>query len=79
MIDDEEKTIKPIETKPEELDWDHYFHLETINSWLESLAAKHSFITVTELGQSFEGRAVKGIKFAKNPANPTIFIEAGRF
>lgn len=38
---------------------------------------KYDFITGIDLGKSYDGLDVKGIKFAKKESNPTIFIEAG--
>lgn len=70
-------TVKPVDTKPEDVDWNNYLQLDTINNWLEHIAAKHDFVTTVNLGQSYDGQTVKGIKFAKNEKNPTIFIEGG--
>lgn len=77
LIDSEALTIKPEDTSPEDMDWHHYYHLNAINRWLDHLTEKYPFITPVTLGQSYEGLDVKGIKFAKQPTNPTIFIEAG--
>lgn len=77
LIDREALTIKPVDTKPEDVDWKNYLQLDTINNWLEFIANKNDFITTVDLGQSFDGQTVKGVKFAKNETNPTIFIEAG--
>lgn len=77
MIDIEAKTIKPLDTTADAFDWKHYFHLSTINAWLEKIAAENSFISLVELGKSYEGNTVKGIKFAKKEGNPCIFIESG--
>ncbi|XP_063704590.1 zinc carboxypeptidase-like isoform X2 [Culicoides brevitarsis] len=77
LIDQEAVRVKPVDTKPENVDWNNYWQLDTINKWLDWLAAKHSFITTVDLGESYEGQTVKGVKFAKNDTNPTIFIEAG--
>lgn len=77
LIDQEVVRIKPMDTKPEDVDWMNYLQLDTINSWLDCIAAKHDFVTRIDLGKSYDGQTVKGIKFAKNETNPTIFIEAG--
>lgn len=77
MIDAEELTIKPKDTRPEDFDWNHYHHLDTINRWLDYITDKYDFVTGIDIGKSYEGLDVKGIKFAKKESNPTIFIEAG--
>lgn len=33
-------------------------------------------VTVFSIGQSFEGREIKGIKISRQESNPAIFIEA---
>ncbi|EAT32581.1 AAEL015272-PA [Aedes aegypti] len=76
-IDAEAKTVKPATAAPSEFDWNHYFHLETIYAWMDELAQKHSFITVTSLGISYEGRPIKGIKLSRKPDNKAIFVEGG--
>uniref|UniRef100_A0A336MQX1 Zinc carboxypeptidase A 1 n=1 Tax=Culicoides sonorensis TaxID=179676 RepID=A0A336MQX1_CULSO len=77
LIDAEAKRIKPSDTKPEDVDWNDYLQLDTINNWLDYIVEKYDYIERVDLGQSFNGQTVKGIKFAKNDTNPTIFIEAG--
>lgn len=60
-----------------EFDWSHYFHISTINKWLENLADTHSFIERVDLGDSYEGRPIRGLKLSKKAGNTAIFIEAG--
>jgi murein tripeptide amidase MpaA len=67
----------PPNTNPKDFCWTHYFHLETINAWLEMLAKDYSFIKVVELEASYEGIPIKGIKMSKRPGNPAIFVEGG--
>lgn len=77
-IDEEALTILPKETKGDAFDWKHYFHLETINEWLDKCVAEHSFVTSVVLGDSFEGLPIKGVKvsFSSEP-RPAIFVEGG--
>lgn len=61
----------------EEFGFDKYNSIEMINNFLNDINAKYPDITgVLTIGESFEGRPIKGIKIVKNPENPAIFIEA---
>ncbi|KFB38858.1 AGAP001026-PA-like protein [Anopheles sinensis] len=77
QIDREATTVKSIDAKPIEMDWDHYFHLETIYAWMDSLAEQYPFVNVLSLGQSYEGRPIKGIKLSRQSGNKAIFVEGG--
>ncbi|XP_053678271.1 zinc carboxypeptidase-like [Anopheles nili] len=77
LIDKEATTVKPVTTPPAELDWEHYHHLETIYRWMEWLAEQHSFVTLVELGNSHEGRPIRGVKLSRRPDNKAIFVEGG--
>lgn len=60
------------------MDWDHYFHLETIHAWLDDLAVKYKgIVTVLDIGRSYEGHTLKGIKLSHKPNNTAVFIEGG--
>uniref|UniRef100_A0A336L5U0 Zinc carboxypeptidase A 1 n=1 Tax=Culicoides sonorensis TaxID=179676 RepID=A0A336L5U0_CULSO len=77
-IDEESLTVAPKTTPGSEFDWKRYFHLETINNWMEMCCQDHSFVTSVELGLSFEGIPIKGVKVAFNQdPKPTIFVEGG--
>lgn len=76
-IDEEFKTVKPQSTDGKNFDWNHYFHLDTINSWLDFLCSQYTFITPIELGKSYEGQTIKGVKLSRQQGNPTIFVEGG--
>ncbi|XP_058176055.1 zinc carboxypeptidase-like [Anopheles ziemanni] len=77
QIDREATTVKTIDAKPSEMDWDHYFHLETIYAWMDSLAEQHPFVSVLSIGQSYEGQSIKGIKLSRQAGNKAIFVEGG--
>lgn len=78
-IDEEALAVLPKETKESDFDWHHYFHLETINDWLDKCASEHSFVSSVVLGESFEGVPIKGVKvsYDSGPNRPTIFVEGG--
>lgn len=69
--------VMPKNTPPEKFDWNHYFHLETIYSWLEKLSKDYDFVSVINMGNSHNGIPIKGIKLSKNPSNTAVFIESG--
>lgn len=79
LIDLEKSTISPIDTKPEHFDWIHYHHLDTIYRWLDNLAVLYPFVSILNLGKSYESNDVKGIKIEKTKNKPSIFVEAGTF
>lgn len=76
-IDEEALTVLPKETNGSAFDWTHYFHLETINDWLDKMAREHSYVSGVTLGESFEGLPIKGVKVTSDPKHPTIFVEGG--
>ncbi|XP_037027417.1 zinc carboxypeptidase-like [Bradysia coprophila] len=78
MIDVELKSIKPLNTLAIDFGWKHFYQLETIYAWLDYLAEKYSdLITPLDIGMSFEGRPLKGVRLSYKADNPTVFIEAG--
>ncbi|XP_017086458.2 zinc carboxypeptidase [Drosophila eugracilis] len=57
--------------------WTKYNTLDEIYAWLDEILA--SYPTVTErfvLGQSYEGRTIRGIKISYKSNNPGVFIES---
>ncbi|XP_034669016.1 zinc carboxypeptidase [Drosophila subobscura] len=57
--------------------WTKYYELAEIEAWLDSVLA--AYPTVTEefiVGQSYEGRTIRGIKISHKAGNPGIFIES---
>jgi len=75
-IDRQNLDVKPKDISPDQFDWNHYFHLETIYEWLEKQAKEYQ-LEVIDIGNSHEGIPIKGVKLVKDPNNPTIFIESG--
>jgi hypothetical protein len=57
--------------------WNNYYHLETIYDWMELLARRHTFVETFELGRSYEGLPIKGVKISKRPGNTEVFVEGG--
>ncbi|XP_063704888.1 zinc carboxypeptidase-like [Culicoides brevitarsis] len=77
-MDVEATNVLPKDTKAENFDWEHYFHLETINNWLEKCVSEYSFVSSLSLGDSFEGLPIKGVKIAfGGDEKPAIFVEGG--
>lgn len=69
--------MKPETSSADEMDWNHYFHLETINLWLDHLVERYDFISAVELGNSYEGVAIKGVKLSRKAGNTAVFVEGG--
>lgn len=70
--------MKPPNTPVNELDWAHYYHLETIYAWLDQLCVNYSAVLkCVEAGTSYEGRPLKGVKLSHKKNNTAIFIEGG--
>lgn len=70
--------MKPKDTPVSEFDWNHYFHLETINAWLDKIVSNHgNILTHVTIGKSFEGRPIRGVKLSAQAGNTAIFVEGG--
>lgn len=77
-IDAVDKTVKPANTSANDFDWRHYYHLETIYAWLDHLCDKYStIIKPLDVGRSYEGVPIKGVKLSHKANNTAIFIEGG--
>lgn len=77
LIDDEQTTINPKEISVESFDWNHYHHLETIYEWMDKQIAENDFVTAFEIGISYEGIPIRGLKISKQGGNTGIFVEGG--
>uniref|UniRef100_A0A1A9ZCM3 Zinc carboxypeptidase A 1 n=1 Tax=Glossina pallidipes TaxID=7398 RepID=A0A1A9ZCM3_GLOPL len=77
-IDRSYSSVAAIGTDVAKFDWHHFYHLETIYEWMNSLTKLYpKLITILDMGESTQGTAIKGIKLSHKSANKTIFIEAG--
>lgn len=76
-MDEEAKNTKSANTPGTEFDWENYFQLKTIYSWMDDLAEKHDFITIFTIGNSFDGVPIKGIKLSRKTGNTGVFVEGG--
>ncbi|KAI8128649.1 Zinc carboxypeptidase A 1 [Lucilia cuprina] len=77
-IDKNYASVLPIGTDLSKFDWHHYYHLETIYEWLQSLVEKYpGVVTLLDMGNSTQGFPIKGVKISHNPDNKAIFIESG--
>uniref|UniRef100_A0A6P4ETH6 Zinc carboxypeptidase n=1 Tax=Drosophila rhopaloa TaxID=1041015 RepID=A0A6P4ETH6_DRORH len=57
--------------------WTKYNTLAEIYAWLDEILAAYPVITESfVLGQSFEGRTIRGIKISYKSNNPGVFIES---
>lgn len=58
-------------------DWTRYYSLNKVNQFLNKIHRKYKNVTeIFELGRTYEGRPIFGIKISFKPGNPGIFIEA---
>ncbi|XP_055678989.1 zinc carboxypeptidase-like isoform X1 [Lutzomyia longipalpis] len=76
-IEKEWDNVLPEKTPGYQLDWQHYFHLETINQWLDLQLSNHKDLTSVSLGNSFEGRNIRGVKLSRKAGNTAVFVEGG--
>lgn len=59
------------------MDWTSYHSTAAINSWLERLKAEFpNYVTVENIGNSYEGLPIMLAKVSKKAGNRAIFIEA---
>lgn len=78
MIDNESKNIAPVNVSADDFGWKNFYQLETIHAWLDRIAEKYSdVITPLNIGTSYEGRPLKGVKLSYKNDNTAVFIEAG--
>ena len=61
------------------MDWNDYHDIDTINAWLDEKAANNNdFVSVINIGKSYEGRDMKVLAITKaGPGKPNIWLEAG--
>lgn len=82
-INEQFRSVQPPTTPGRQMDWMHYYHLDTIYDWMDSLIADNpDRVQPIELGNSYESRRIRGVKVSAGPASPHhqrtgIFIEAG--
>lgn len=77
-IDAQLLTVKPANATASDFDWDHYFHYQTIHAWLEDLANKFkNIVSIIDIGQSYDGLPLKGIKLSHSTNNTAVFVEGG--
>lgn len=77
-IDEQEKTVKPINTSAAEFGWQNYYHLRTIHDWLDLKCQNYSeILKPLDAGRSYEGHPLKGVKLSKKANNTAVFIEGG--
>lgn len=77
MIDEEEKTVMPKGTPASEFSWNQYFQLDTIFEWMDKQISEYSFVTAFDLGTTYEGELIRGLKISKEKGNTGVFVEAG--
>jgi len=62
-------------------DWDTAYHkYEDITAWMRGLAGNHSdFVSLFEMGKTYEGRTVYGLKISANgsASKPQIYYDGG--
>jgi murein tripeptide amidase MpaA len=60
------------------LTWDDYYSHETINEFIDELAATHDFVETVSIGTTVEGRDLRVVQIKKAGAGkPNVFIDAG--
>jgi murein tripeptide amidase MpaA len=63
--------------KDDSFTFNEYHKLDEINKFMDDIqAANPEIASVFTVGESFEGRTIKGIKITRDDKNPAIFIEA---
>lgn len=59
-------------------DWTRYQTLEEIYEWLDTLGAEYpNNVKVINVGKSYQGRVIKGVKLSFGQGKPGVFIEGG--
>ena len=74
LIDNEQHTKS---TDDLSFGWTSYYPLSAIETFLDDILAKYPNVTShIDIGTSFEGRKIRGIKISYKEGNPGIFIES---
>jgi len=72
------KMMKKDVKKDYDLDWDDYYDHDTINQFLDALAAANDWASVINIGKSYEGRDMNVLALTKaGEGAPIIWLEAG--
>lgn len=59
------------------MQWDQYYDLEQIYSWLDDLIEAHPEVTEIIGATSYEDRQIKGVKISHGNGKKAIFVEGG--
>ncbi|XP_075149909.1 zinc carboxypeptidase [Haematobia irritans] len=58
-------------------DWYNFHTLDEINQWIDDIGRYYpGIVTPFDIGYSYEGRLIKGIKISHKPGNKAVFIES---
>ncbi|KAJ0173500.1 hypothetical protein K1T71_010649 [Dendrolimus kikuchii] len=75
---DKETVKKYTKNNLRSMEWDAYYTFEEIYAWLDDLVAAYpDIVTMINIGKSYEGRDIKGIKISHGPGRRSIFLEGG--
>ncbi|XP_023173282.2 zinc carboxypeptidase-like [Drosophila hydei] len=59
------------------MEWTQYHTLDEIYAWLDLIEARYPHVvTPFTIGDSYEGRPIRGIKISYKPGNSAVFIES---
>ncbi|KNC30333.1 hypothetical protein FF38_03910 [Lucilia cuprina] len=59
------------------MDWENFHTLDEIYEWLDMIVERYpDIVTPFDIGYSYEGRLIKGIKISYKPGNKAVFIES---
>ncbi|XP_073822191.1 zinc carboxypeptidase-like [Musca autumnalis] len=72
LIDNEQP-----KTRSYGFDWENFHTLDEIYKWLDEIIERYpDIVTPFEIGYSYEGRLIRGIKISRKPGNKAVFIES---
>ncbi|XP_065358303.1 zinc carboxypeptidase-like [Calliphora vicina] len=75
LINEEQKSVDSLDNT--EFTWTRYHKLPEIETFIDNILSKYSAVAQEfVIGQSYEGRKIRGIKISYKSGNPGIFIEA---
>lgn len=59
------------------LDWEDFHTLDEINEWIDLIVERYpDVVTPFNIGYSYEGRLIKGLKISYKAGNKAVFIES---
>lgn len=79
-VDDVQRLINnerpQVSNRADGFGWEDYYEFEEIMAWLDEQVELYPELTSLTIGETGEGRPMRGVKLSRNEGNPAIFVES---